>query len=107
MSGPGEFLAEEARPGVSKGITDSTGAFTEKSFSEGRYTLLVGSPGFELYVNPEFELSCEDRTVNTVDVHLQLGVIMGQLVMIDHPVNPLRRAWLNVNSWLKRVLHSA
>lgn len=94
-------------PQVYKRITNNTGVFTD-DLSEGRHILHVESPGFQTYTNRNLNLDCNNQSSAAIDVHLQIGVLMGEVVMIDnHPINPFRKAWLNLNFWVRRVIHSA
>jgi hypothetical protein len=51
-------------------------------------------------------LSCDKQAAVTVDVQLQLGMMMGEVVTVDYHAGIPRRAWLGTKSVFRRFLHS-
>jgi hypothetical protein len=89
-----------------KGVTDAFGGFTGPA-DGGRYMLVVDSQGFQQYVRHDLVSDCKSNSPLAVDVTLQIGALMGEVVTIVNPeTNPVGRVWLNFKLLIERALHA-
>lgn len=88
-----------------EGITDSMG-FANERLDIGRYRLQIEMPGFSTYAW-DVDLVCTDESPPRIDVQLQIGGIMGEIVeIVPLPANPFVRAWYRTRSLFWRLRHS-
>lgn len=90
---------------VYKGVTDAGGQFTAP-LDEGRYVLEVDSPGFQRYTDHDLVSDCKTDSPVPIEVTLQLGGLMGEVVVVNPEPNPVRRAWLNFKYLILRTLRA-
>lgn len=99
------FSAADAAELPREAVTDSAGLINQH-LDRGRYRLQVAASGFSTY-SQDVDLDCRDESETSIDVQLQLGVMMGQVVEVrPAPANPFVRAWYRAYGLLWRLRHS-
>jgi Carboxypeptidase regulatory-like domain len=88
-----------------RGTTDGNGVFRDRLIA-GHYDLRVESPGFQAYVHQDLNLSCDNQVPVTVDVQLTLGILMGEVIVVDTTPRLVRKAWFRTKSAFRRFLNS-
>jgi hypothetical protein len=89
---------------VRQGTTSADGLFRE-NVAAGQYQLRVGAPGFQQYAQ-DLNVSCDKPVPVAADVRLNISVLMGDVVIVDNHMGPVRRAWFRTRSVFQRLLRA-
>lgn len=95
---------EQVPSATEEGATGSDGVFSN-SISPGHYLLTVQAPGFQIYSRQNVEFACGTQAPIPIDVELEVGGTMGEVVIVDGKANPFQRAWSNTTFFFRRLLH--
>jgi len=89
---------------VANGKTSDDGTFATAALPSGSYNVQVEAPGFLSYRLQNLQLKCERQQLVNIEVPLQIGGLMGDVVEI-YPTSRFQRVRWRVRYMFHRVLH--